>query len=430
MLLIINLPDLANFRAADNAAAYWSLFDAKGYLLRSGRDTLSNIPRAEKLIATVPASRIVFMETPLPQVSHTRREALLRYAIEDKLTIDPETIHAVLLGLADGKSDATGSVKTSATPNYIVGALDRDWVRSALAWLGSAKLNPRAVFAETEIVAAAVNEWAIVIGKNQSYAKRHDGFAYSLDSGTTSMQPPFALSLALREVANPPTALAIYTVGDEATPINAALANQWQQALKIPTRFAGQLNLAQSGMHLWQRKDGNLLTGEFKPHSAGASWAGHLQPVTWLLAALFSLQLLFSVADWRQLDWQRIALEGEMRQLFQTAFPKALAIVDAPLQLKRNLESLKRERGLRHRGDPRPALARLANLAKAAPGLVIGEISVTETSAILVGSVDRDAEHQLRQAVSEMPNASLEIKPPKNGDTQNIIITLTTATDT
>ena len=244
------------------------------------------------------------------------------------------------------------------------------------------------------------------------------------------MQPPFALSLALREVANPPTALAIYTVGDEATPINAALANQWQQALKIPTRFAGQLNLAQSGMHLWQRKDGNLLTGEFKPRSAGASWARHLQPVTWLLAALFSLQLLFSVADWRQLDWQRIALEGEMRQLFQTVFPKALAIVDPPLHLKRNLESLKRERGLRHRGDPRPALAHLANLAKAAPGLVIGEISVTETSAILVGSVDRDAEHQLRQAVSEMPNASLEIKPPKNGDTQNIIITLTTATDT
>ena len=446
--------------------AQWSLFDPQANLLRSGRDTLANIPHVEQVIVTVPASRIVFIETPLPKVSGAKKDALLRYAIEDKLTIDPDTVHVVLLGLAEnvGNSVANGvATGDSNSKLFIVAAIDRRWFGDALAWLTASKLAPGAAFSETEVSEAAANEWAIVLGQNQCYAKRHDGFAYSLDSGgsgealpSASVTPPFALTLALREVPTPPTQLAIYTVANSAfgqaapaalADVATTIASSWQQTLSIPTRMAGTIT-SQSAARLLaltpaQRKASNLLTNEFAPRSAGAGWVGRLRPVLVLSAALLGLQLSFNVADGWRLDRQRTAIEAEMRQLFQTTFPKATAIVDPALQLQRNLETLKRERGLSIQGDPRPALAKLTDLSKAAPGLAISEVVINENTTILSGSFSGvsggnagggagagGTESILRQKISTMPNATLKLEPvglvPANaGAIKQVTITIT-----
>lgn len=459
--------------------AQWSLFDPQANLLRSGRDTLANIPHVEQVIVTVPASRIVFIETPLPKVSGAKKDALLRYAIEDKLTIDPDTVHVVLLGLADGVAKSMANSAAAGDSNsklYIVAAIDRRWFGDALAWLTASNLAPGAAFSETEVSEAAANEWAIVLGQNQCYAKRHDGFAYSLDSGgageaftSASVTPPFALTLALREVPTPPTQLAIYTMAHSAfgqpapaapassTDVATTIASSWQQTLSIPARMAGTIT-SQSAARLLaltaaQRKAGNLLTNEFAPRSASAGWVGRLRPVLVLSAALLGLQLFFNVADAWRLDRQRTAIEAEMRQLFQTTFPKATAIVDPALQLQRNLETLKRERGLSTQGDPRPALAQLTDLSKAAPGLAISEVVINESTTILSGSISGvsggnagvgigvgvgvgigagagGTENSLRQKISTMPNATLKLEPaglvPANADAiKQVIITIT-----
>ena len=451
MLIIISLPDQATFSATETQASF-TLVDAQGQVLRTGRDVLGAVlnavlnvvPRtssAMQIIATVPASRIVFIETPLPRISGARREALLRYAIEDKLTIDPDTIHVALLG--EAQSDAQPPALLKSNPpaaRYIVAAIDRRWFGAALAWLSAAQLSPRAVFAETELVDAAADEWAIVLGPHQRYAKRHDGFAYSLDSGGQALsEPPFALSLALREVAKPPTMLTIYH--DEASGAThaelaewAALATHWQHKLGIPTRLAGLITAAQSGHRLLQLKTGNLLTSEFKPRSAGAGWIQSLRPVMWLVAGLFGLQLIFSAAEAWQLDRQRRNIELDMRQLFQATFPKATAIVDPPLQLQRNLDTLKRERGLSPGGDPRLALAQLTELTQSTeltqntPELIISEINISENSTVLSGKVSSlEAQNQLRQKIALMPNASLKIDAPKDGKAGNpalVVITI------
>ena len=78
MLLVVAIPDQSRLNA--DSRARWSLLDASGALLRAGLETLANLPRAERVIATVPAGRIVFIETPLPAVGNAKREALLRYA--------------------------------------------------------------------------------------------------------------------------------------------------------------------------------------------------------------------------------------------------------------------------------------------------------------------------------------------------------------
>ena len=450
MLLIITLPDQATFSASETRASFL-LLDGQGHVLRRGHDVLSDVlsamlnavPRtAFNIIATVPASRIVFIETPLPRVSGARREALLRYAIEDKLTIDPDTMHVALLGEAQSAAEPAAQPASQPAARYIVAAIDRSWFGAALAWLSAAQLAPRAVYAETERVAAAADEWAVVLGPDQCYAKRHDGFAYSLDSGgQTLSEPPFALSLALREVAHPPSVLTVYHA-DAANPANtmlAELATHWQAKLGIPTRMADAVAVAaaQSGHRLLQLSNGNLLTSEFKPRSRGAGWAQSLRPVMWLAAALVGLQLIFIVADVLQLDRQRQKIELEMRQLFQATFPQATTIVDPALQLQRNLDTLKHERGLSQSDDPRLALAQLSDLSQLselsqnAPELVINEITISENFAVLsLNMPSPEALNQLRQKVALMPNASLKINAPQKDNPGQVVITLGATTGT
>lgn len=466
MLLVISIPDSAKISANFDDAASWALFDVKGNPLREGYDHLHEMPRAEQVIALVPASRIAFIETPLPRVSGAKREALLRYAIEDKLTIDPDTIHAVLLGAADTvKSDAlkssagksgAGHVAQDAV-RYIVAAIDRRWFAAAISWLTAANMTPRAAFAATECVSAAEGEWAIVLSPQQSYAKRHDGFAYALDSSAAaigsspSIEPPFALSLALNENMLRPTTLAIYNgsgidsgsdSNSEITPsTKQALLEHWQAKLGIDCRIAGGTALMQAGKRLLQLKNSNhnLLTGEFKPRSAAFGWVTLLRPALFFFAAIIALQIILSIADAWRLDRKRIALETQMRQIFQTAFPKATAIVDPALQLQRNLETLKRERGLSSGSDPRRILAKLTALSKAAPMLVFDDITIDEKSTTVIGSLNvaitntaantaanaaATDEALLRKMVEQIQDATITIDAVENSADKKITIVI------
>ena len=390
LLLVVAIPDQSTLTA--DSRARWTLLDTSGALMRAGVDALASLPRAERVIATIPAGRIVFIETPLPPVGAAKREALLRYAIEDKLTIDPSTIHAAVLGAA-----TAGSATNAQAARHIVAAIDRQWFADALAWLGAARLQPEAVFAETDAIAVARGEWALVVAGSSGYARRDDGYAYALDTAEREA-PPFALRLALGEVANPPRRITIYTLahGEASTaPIDNALPARWQSALDIPVQNGGELTPASIGKRLMQLKHGNLLTQEFTPRRGATVMAGRLKPALIALALLTSVQIIFNVADWWRLERQRRALDAEMRATFLAAFPQAAAIVDPSLQMQRNLTELKRARGLVRDDDVRLLLAQLAEITRAVPQLAIADVAVRANTATLRGSVDSAASADL-----------------------------------
>jgi len=421
LLLVVAIPEQSPLNA--DSRARWTLLDAGGALLRSGMDTLAAMPRAERVIATVPAGRIVFIETPLPAVGSAKREALLRYAIEDKLTIDPATIHAAVLGAANAASgtDARGA-------RHIVAAIDRSWFAEALAWLRVAQLPADAVFAETDTVSVAPGEWAVVIAGSHGFARRDDGYAYALDTAEREA-PPFALRLALGEVAVPPTKITIHAMPDGDT----ALAARWQAALNITVHDGGTLTPAAIGKRLAQLKSGNLLTQEFTPRRAASAWMALLKPALLALALLASLQMIFNVVDWWRLERQRRGLDAEMRVTFQAAFPRATAIVDPALQMQRNLAELRRARGLARDDDVRMLLARLTEISRAVPQLDIGEVTIradagTNTvtnTAILRGSLDSAATAEiLRQQVGRMHGAEIQIGAANAGKGPSVEISV------
>ena len=411
MLLVVAIPDQTTLSA--DSRARWSLLDTSGALMRAGVEALASLPRAERVIATIPAGRIVFIETPLPPVGAAKREALLRYAIEDKLTIDPSTIHAAVLGAA-----TAGSATNAQAARHIVAAIDRQWFADALTWLGNQHLQPEAVFAETDAIAVAPGEWALVVAGSSGYARRDDGYAYALDTAERET-PPFALRLALGEVANPPSRITIYTLADRETSaagIDKALLARWQSALDIPLQSGGELTPASIGKRLMQLKHGNLLTQEFTPRRGTTVMAARLKPALIALALLASVQIMFNVADWWRLERQRRTLDAEMRATFLAAFPQAAAIVDPALQMQRNLTELKRARGLVRDDDVRLLLAQLAEIARAVPQLAIANVAVRGNTATLRGTVDSAASADLlRSQVKRVAGSDIVVSAAADG---------------
>ncbi|MBI3715712.1 MAG: hypothetical protein HY255_06930 [Betaproteobacteria bacterium] len=374
MQLVVAIPDQNQLTGA--SAGRWVLFDAKSSVLREGEGEPGSMPLAERIVAVVPVSRMVFIETALPSVGDAKRDALLRYAIEDKLTIDPATVHAVVLGRAQG--DATANL-------FVVAAIDRAWLHGAIDWLAAADRTPHLIVPGSEGIAAGGEEWRAVLAGRRGFAKRPDGFVYGFDTDASGA-PPFALSLALREMAKlgrAPAALAVSADGDA-----SAFIPNWSAALGVTIRPVAGDDTTLRAPH-WSRlranSPANLLQGEFVREGSRDAWLQALRPALYVLAAMFALQWMGTMADWWRLDRQRKAALAAQEQLFREAFPQAQTIVDAPLQMQRNVATLRLERGMAAGDAARMQLARLARIAASEPQLKIKSIEIDARTASLQG---------------------------------------------
>ena len=407
--LLLHIPDQSGFDA--QTAVSWQLFDRQSKLLRAGAGLLAasgDVPRAERTVIVIPARRIVCIETPLPPVSANKRDALLRYAIEDKLTIDPATVHAVVLG-------------TPASPksnNHVVAAIDRAWFAGVLRWLSDAGIAPAQAVSAAALIPVADGEWGLVLEGAHGLAQRPDGFAYSFDISTEGHQsadasvvplaPPFALALALKEARDKqlsPSRLTVFVDQPADQAGHAPWVDAWQRALGCQVRV-----VARTAQQMVPMSAGNLLSGDFAARSSMRGWMVMFKPAIAIAALITILQLAFTVIDAWRLDQRRRALEAEMTQVFREVFPKAQAIVDPPLQMQRNLDALKRERGLSAADDARLLLARLTAIVKSVPNLTPASITISESTVTVEASVpDPRQQAMLKSRSTETHGATFAV---------------------
>ena len=409
--LLLHVPD-QSFLDAETAVS-WQLFDRQSMLLGAGTGRLSaagEVPRAGRTVLVIPARRIVCIETPLPPVSAQKRDALLRYAIEDKLTIDPATVHAVVLGMSG----------SPASNNHVVAAIDRAWFASVLRWLSDAGIAPAQAVSAAALIPVADGEWSVVLDGAHGVAQRPDGFAYSFDVNTQDgltahatripQEPPFALALALKEARDKqlsPSRLSVFVdqAGDQ--PADVLWVAAWQRSLDCPVRVA-----AKTAPMMVTSRAGNLLSGEFAPPNPSRGWLMVLKPALTVGAMIAILQLAFTIIDAWRLDQRRRTLENEMTQVFKTAFPGAQAIVNPPLQMQRNLQAMQRERGLNGLDDARLLLAQLTAIIKSVPnltptGITIGEGSVTVEALV----ADRQQQTMLQSRAGALRGTAFAVDP-------------------
>jgi general secretion pathway protein L len=397
LTLLLRIPDLPRFDAA--TPAEWTLLDAAGAPLRTGTHPLADVPHADRVIAVAPPSQLLNLETALPAVSPAKRDALLRYAIEDKLTIDPATVHAVVLGRTAGAE-------------HVVVAIDRAWLASALYWLQQAGHAPDSLISAAHGVPVADGEWAVLLDAPHGVARRADGFSYNFDA-TADGKPPFALVLALKEARErqrSPQRLTVYFSRGTApgNAVDCTLAATWSAALGLPVA-RGEGNGEEIVTYLAAAKSSSLLTGEFATRGDGASWMVAMRPALSMAALLLTAQLGLTAIDNFRLNREREALETQMTQLFKSAFPAAQAVVDAPLQMSRNLQQAKREHGMAADDDARRALALLARaLQEVSPVPTIASLSIEAGVTTVALELDSAAQHvSLRDALGKITNADL-----------------------
>ena len=321
--------------AVAGRSADWVLREPRGRILSAGNNAFAEMPAADRVDVVVPASRVLFTRVNLPPANATKTRQLLPFAIEDKLLANPESIHAVA-----GTRELNGE-----TP---VAVVDKIWVNQVMARLLEAKITPQSLVPETTLPPLPGDGWSMVWDGTSGFVRTGEMSGLSLDGGDGD-EPPLGLMLALEEAkaknAAPQKIILL-------SPDNDHLTNfaGWSETLGVPVIAGG----AWSNPHANPQSSGvNFLQGDFAG-SSNLSGAMRLAKPLWILVALIAaVHVGATVVDWGLLKYQKNAMQSGMTERFKKVFPESKVIVDAPLQMSRNLADLRRASG---QADPRDFL--------------------------------------------------------------------------
>jgi general secretion pathway protein L len=342
-LLRIHIPSSWPDDAEPDATLPWCRLGSRGEALDAGSAALADLPRTDACELVIPAERVLLTHALLPRGSRQKMRQLLPYAIEDKLVNDPDTVH-----VAAGATRPDGQLALAA--------VDKAWLARVLARLNAAGLHPRSAWPETLLPALPPDGWVMVWDGRSGFLRSGAQAGLSLDEGSAG-QPPAALILSVAEAratASLPKQLQVRLHPGAASPD----IDVWREALGVPV----ELGEAWLPMQHPDTPSGaiNLLQGEFASSNLARDWWPALRVPLILASLLLLLQVGATTTEWVLLKREKQQLQSAMEQHFRTAFPDARVVVDAPLQMQRNLAELQGASRQLAPGDFLPLLARTA----------------------------------------------------------------------
>jgi general secretion pathway protein L len=297
-----------------------------------------------EVVAVVPVQALAWHRVDLPKgmaAGSPRLRAALEGLLEEQLLDEPEALHLALQPGARGGEPAW------------VAACDRAWLRNALQLLEAADRPATRIVPE---FAPEGDPMLVVIGDPRqplAVAASADGvIALPLDHATLPLLP--ALAADAPRLAEPAVAgVAEQLLGHKLTLQQAP--QRWLQSARTRWDLA-QFDFASSARARALKK---LATG-WGEVLHGAPW----RPARWGAVVLVVANLVgLNAYAWKE----RASLEGKREALRQTltqTFPQVKVVVDAPLQMEREVQALRQQTGT---ASPRDLDALLAVLAEALP---------------------------------------------------------------
>jgi general secretion pathway protein L len=347
----------------------WATSSDGQQLLAHGRGPASALPRDDDVVLVLPPRAVSWHRVALPKVASARLRAVLDGLLEERVLNDTSELHYALE--PGGRPGQT----------VWVAACNKAWLQSWLQALEAAghpvarvapALCPLLAPAGAGQPAGPALHWAHEDG-NQAWLAS----ASPLGVGCTPLHEGSS-PLAQRALGHPvatdappaqPGALEPTTARWLAEPAVAALAERTlDQRFELVARPAWLLrcalsdwNLAQFGLRLSaSARRGQRWLQQLRRWRSAPAW----RPARWGLAALVAVQLVgLHGAAWHErssLDAKQQAL----RQTLQKGFPQVGLVLDAPLQMRRELARLQQASG-RLSGSDLEAM--LGALAQAAP---------------------------------------------------------------
>lgn len=323
----------------------WCRLGSGGERLDGGVAPLSSLPHAPLCEIIVPAELVLLTQASLPCGRKRQLPALLSYAVEDKLGVDPDSAHVAVGAQQDDGQTA-------------LAVIDKIWFGGVLARLGAAGLHPVHAWPETLLPALPETGWVAVWTGRSGFLRTGAQTGLALDAGETE-RPPAALSLSLdaaRVTAQAPTRLLLRPCTGVPLPDRAA----WGRSLDLPVEAGAEWSPL--GAHVGNEGAIDLMQGAFAPAMlTPRNWQVLRLPMI-LLGLIAFVHGGATLIEWGQLRHERQQLRAAMEQDFRAAFPEARVVVDAPLQMRRNLAELRRAAG---QATPRDFLPLLACAAQA-----------------------------------------------------------------
>ena len=314
-----------------------------------GRASAAMLPAASEVIAVVDVRALSWHSLELPKGSvgargaqpTPRLRAILEGLLEERVLDEPQQLHFALSPRA--KPDAP----------VCVAACERAWLKAALLNLeGAGRAATRVVPEFAPDLTAQASAWHVIGSPEHAQLVRETAQGVSvlpLDAGS--------VALALQcEVAG--TTLF-------AEPAVAALAEQW---FKRPVQLQQSAQRwLQATLSDWDLAQFDLVSsgGQRTFKKIGQAWRSLLQApqwraLRWGALALVLVQLLgLNLWAWHEkssLQARRAAISDVLTQ----TFPGVKLVVDAPLQMERELAALRQATGSSSGGDLESMLGALA----------------------------------------------------------------------
>ncbi len=331
----------------------WALCDEQGAILYSGAEPLAALPTGHECIAIVAADRMLNVAVTLPPGGRRRWQAVLPFVVEEFTLTDPEENHVVPgPALADGRR--------------MLVVMDKAWLKRFLDAAHHAKLSLRRMVSETFLPVAHEGQWAIVWDGRSGFVRTGAASGIALDSGDATVAP-LALRLSLDSAAQLPEKIEVKFThdiaseqrnmpqwGDVAIPLVAGADWDWRRAV-----------IAEDAL--------NLLWGEFTPRAKIQEWWPKLRPAVYLLLVMLVVEIIGSHLEWSMLANEKNRASKEMQRSFRATFGDKVALVNAPVQMQRNLAELKHAAGVPDSSDFLPLLTQASSTLAGLPaGSVAG----------------------------------------------------------
>ena len=395
--LQIYLPEAGIANDSDAALRYVMRANT-GELQRSGTAPVAELPHADRVDIIVPASLVLFTEVKLPPVRGQKLRQLLPYAVEEKILSDPDQVQ-----VAAGARDELGMTR--------VAVVDRAWLDASCDRLRQLGMRPENGYAETCLPELEPNAWTLIWDGHAGFVRTAVGAGLALDSMGDGAAP-FALRRAVDEArtnARLPEKIIL-----RATDAAASVADLQLWTTQLGVSVVPGQDWHWAPRFLNTANAINLLQGDYAPSSSLRELLPQLRPILLLAGLIIGAQVLATGVDWWRLNHERKTLTTEMNKTFKSAFPEATVVVDAPLQMQRNLAELRRASGQSQPNDFLPLLAKLMPSINTATGI---EAMSYDQGTLKVDALFRDEASvtELRSQIASMPGASVEASDPKEG---------------
>jgi general secretion pathway protein L len=343
-MLIIALPHSANANAG-----YAHVYSDGHSVQRSATGAAAMLSaHAGEVVAVVPHSRLAWLRVQLPPASHgPRLQSVLQGLLEDRLLDAPQQLHLVLSADADTTARTGGET--------LVAVCDKQWLRDTLAPLQAAGLTVQRIVPELSPTETPVLQ---VMGEPD-----HSQSLLCHAHGVTLLPPNTAQWRAFAELSQEDLQI-------QAEPAMVARVQSTLQ--RQPMLQSAAQRWVKSSQSAWDLAQGEWAQGRAQraQRQVMAAWQTLLhapawKPVRWGMVTLVVLQVLgLNALAWQESQALNVQ-QASLQHILKTTFPSVTLVIDAPLQMQREVDALQQKSGAASSNDFEPLLAALAGVLPA-----------------------------------------------------------------